>query len=754
MAVSRYLRGEVRRAAQIVNAQAIVVEGSSAISARMRSEFLDTPGTAKSYRKMLDNILASNNTDEMLNALDERSASQRWGSRVGNAWFNVVLSKFALGKALVGGAVVGKGILPAERLISSMLFKVFPKLADDQPAWNGKVQTGEVMIELLGFVNGLKDSVGPLVRHLQDPEYDLGKAKLQRAKFDVRDTVYSNLDPDAGPLKRYATQLFDGATQNGSMRLMKMVDWLVRSSIGMSRSKALAYRVAVNEGLEGKALEKRTEQLLDEMPDEMYNDMVESGDSATLTQALSNPSKGMLKLIDTMPMMGFILAFTRTALAALELGLERLPGIAQRMPRLKGAWEKGGAARADLISKQVLGTSIIGAGFYAYFSGEATSGITLSKKERQSRQTLGWKPYSTIDKKGNYSSWNFLSPVYELYMVGASIGEFIDFANEGIPPEDPRFKTWEEVGLELAQTAVWSFADIYLNKSVGRSLREMMQALEEPGTSGKYKTISTLTPLLVPIAGMDHIVGAVDNIYRRVPTGTFFDQMKNEFKKRIPYLSKELFPSVGYFGEDKKRNGFGLGMLAYREGEPNAEVAAELYANDVPVFRPNKNLTLGGIRIDMDRAINPDMVTAAELEETPDLGRDGYAYFRYSKIRGEIYRQYLNEFVKSPAYKNSRLPYGPPGDESLEMTRGDLLSEFISTLNTMARLTFEKEFADKIDLVKMAQDIRIRRSQAGVKAFVPPGIEKQLKGIQAEEREATERRQELGRQLDRGQPNF
>ena len=741
MAISRYLRGEVRRAAQILNSQAIIVDGASPVTTRLRQELLDTPGVEKNYGKMLDNILASNNTDEMLAALDTRKPWQKVFAVMGNSWYNVILSKFALGKAFVGGFVLGKGVLPAERLIASGLMRIFPKMADNQPAWNGKVHAGEAAIDMLGWMSALKDSWTPLVRHLQDPTYDLGKAKLQRPGMDARDTIYSHVDPDAGPMKRYTAQAIDALTVNGSMRLMKMNDWIVRSSIGMSRAKALAFRTAVNEGLEGPALMKRVDELIEKMPDEMYDDMMQAGDTATLTQMLSTPSQAFLKTINTVPILRFVMPFMKTALAALELGLERLPGIAMKMPRVKGAWEKGGAARADLIAKQVMGTSIIGMGMYDYTSGEATSGATLSNAERMSRQTLGWKPFSTVDKKGGYSSWNFLSPVHELYMVGVSLAEVIDYANEGIPPTDPRYKTWEEVGMDLAQTAIWSFTDIYLNKSVGQSVREMMGALEDPATKGKRKTLNMVTPLLVPIAGLDHVVGAVDDKYRRVPAGTFFEQMMGEFQKRIPWYSKEMFPQVGYFGEDRHRNGgFLLGMLGYREGDPNAEVASELFANDVPVRRPNRHLTIAGLKLDLDIDIHPDLISEADIKDTPDLGKQGYAYYRYSKIRGDIYNEYLNEFIKSPQYQDSGLPYGPPGDEELSMTRGDLLQSFMMQLNTLARTEFEKEFRGKMDLLNLVAQIRMERSKSGTKAFVPPGIKKQMEGIQGEEAEALRRR--------------
>jgi len=744
MAISRFIRGESRRAGQILNAHKIVVNEGSAISGKQRNEFLEVPNVEQNYGKMLDSILASNNTDEMLDALDTRGFRQRWGSRAGNAWYNVVLSKFALGKAFTGGFVLGKMVMPVERMVSSAIMKMRPSMAKNQPAWNAQVQMGEVLIETFGWLTAMKDAWGPLVRHLQDPTYDLGKAKLQRPGMDVRDTIYSHIDPDASATKRYTAQAVDALTQNGSMRLMKLNDWIVRQSIGMSRAKALAYRTAVNEGLEGKALSKRVEELVDQMPDEMYDDMIQSGDTATLTQVLSQPSKKFLSWINSVPIFRFVMPFMKTALAGLELGLERLPGVAHRMPRVKGAWEKGGAARADLISKQVVGTSVIGLGVAAYTTGDATSGATMSKNERMWRQTLGWKPFSISDGKGGYSSWNFLSPVHELFMVGVSLAEFLDYANEGIPPTDPRYKTWEEVGMDLGQVAVWSFTDIYLNKSVGRSVREMMGALEEPSTKGKRKTLNMMTPLLVPIAGMDHLVGAVDDVYRRVPAGTFFEQMQGELQKRIPWYSKEMLPQIGYFGEERHKNGgFLLGMLGYREGDPNTEVAYELFANNVPVRRPNRHLTVAGMRIDLDVDLSPAMISEADIEAEPDLAKRGYAYYRYSKIRGDIYKEYLNQFVKSEQYQNSDLPYGPPGDESIETTRGDLLQSFIMQLNTMARIQFEAEFKDKMDIFNVIGQLRVERSESGTKSFVPPGIEKQMLNLRHDEHADMERRQEI-----------
>jgi hypothetical protein len=471
----------------------------------------------------------------------------------------------------------------------------------------------------------------------------------------------------------------------------------------------------MNEGLTNpEEIIKRVDELLVQMPDEMYEDMIQAGDTATLMQQLSKPSREFVKLVNNVPFAKYILPFMKTALASLEVGLERMPFIGQKLPRTKAAWEKGGAARADVISKQIVGTSIMMLGAYMYSEGRATSGITLTKAQLKARRTLNYQELSLITGDGNSVSFNFLSPVHELFMIGVSLAEFWDYANEGIPPEDPRYKSWEQVGLDLGQTAIWSFVDMYLNKSVGRSLREMMEAIDKPETAGKYKTMRTITPLMVPIAGLGHVVSGVDPYYRRVPAGTFFQQMQGEFKKRIPWMSRELYPSRGFFGEPSPKHGFLLGALAYREGDPNAEVAHELFINDVPLRMPNRHLTINGIRVDLDIEISPDTIPAHVLEAYPEMANRGYAYDRYAEIRGKLYAstdEYivpgtsepvigLKGFVKLPAYKNSRLPIGPPNDEGGEFTKGDLLRSHMMLLNKIARLQFYQEMSEKFDLTK------------------------------------------------------
>ena len=66
--------------------------------------------------------------------------------------------------------------------------------------------------------------------------------------------------------------------------------------------------------------------------------------------------------------------------------------------------------------------------------------------------------------------------------------------------------------MDLSQIAIWSFTDIYLNKSVGRSVREMMGALEEPATKGKRKSLNMVTPLLVPIEILSYLSRPVTGI--------------------------------------------------------------------------------------------------------------------------------------------------------------------------------------------------------------------------------------------------
>jgi len=305
----------------------------------------------------------------------------------------------------------------------------------------------------------------------------------------------------------------------------------------------------------------------------------------------------------------------------------------------------------------------------------------------------------------------------------------------------------------MATTALWTWVDIHLNKSVGRSVRELLAAIENPNVKGKRKSISMMTPLMVPIAGMDHVVGAVDPVWRRVPSGTYWNETMDQWKKRVPGMSRDLFPSIGFFGEEQVRYGGGLGMLGYMESDPNAVAAHEIFKNDVNIRYPNQWITLAGFKFNLDEDINPDNIPQEELDENPNIGRRGYAYYRFSKIRGGLFASGeglmyegpdgvtvelnsgvgLNGYVKRDQYKNSILLPGPPNEEGGETTRGDLIRNHMNTLNGIAKLLFEREMMDTFDLIGLKERLQEARKEAGQTGFIPGGNARQMQKITEDE---------------------
>ena len=75
----------------------------------------------------------------------------------------------------------------------------------------------------------------------------------------------------------------------------------------------------------------------------------------------------------------------------------------------------------------------------------------------------------------------------------------------------------------------------------------------------------------------------------------------------------------------------------------------------------------------------------------------------------------------------------------------NLLQQFIMQLNTMARVQFEEEFRDKMDIMGLVGQLRVERSKSGTKSFVPPGTEKQMLNLRQEEHEDLERRREIAK---------
>lgn len=742
-AIAYYVGNESRKTAQALSAHRITVSSNPYISNLERQRFLELANSGRPFKNVLESISAQNTPAGIRNALDDRKGNRIYRF-LGNVWYNAVLAKFAVAKAFLGGATVNKLVFPLETGLAHLAGRARKAFGDDfaaQPAINRSVTGGEFIIELSGIFQGFKDSVAPIMKHLNDPNYDLGPSKFER---QVRqDTTLHGNYGGKGKARDVVYQVIDAAFQNGSFRLMKMNDFAARSISFQQRVKSLAYRVATHEGKEGDELVSRMNELMRDMPDEFFSEAHHAGGVATMTQELWP----MLQKIErgffqNVPGLRFFAPFTRTMFAMFQAGVERTPIIAHLSPDTRAAWAKGGAERDKVIGKQMLGMGLMGMGAFAAANGEATSGAALPDHERRGLFKSGWRPNALVDKDGDYWSMQFASPAAEIFFFGAALYEMSKYINAGVAPTDPRYKDWDSVFTEVFTGSAWLFADITLNRSIGVGVLELLEALSDPGMHGEKKIVSTTAPFFQFFGGA-HITRAMDPTRRRTPEGNLVQELVDTIKKNTPGLSDDLPPAVGFFGENKHPWNSMLDVFSYSPQDPNVKLWEQLYMNGVNVENPSKVQTIAGSNVNLDLDILPEHFRDSEIRENPEMGKRGYAYYRYSQIRGEIYKDVLKELFKSPEYKNKRVPYGEASNTDAAVTKGDLIATALRSAESIARAEFHKEL--KRDMKGFKQEVqRIRQERQPVEGkFIPPGVKKLREKQEQESRERDERRKAM-----------
>lgn len=743
--ISAYLHGEKRRIAQSLASMRMVADNPG-IAKFQRKDFLDLMNAEDNFGDLLTSIKMARTTKEFKDILE----NDNWGKKLlrigGNVWYNSVLSKFAIGKAMLGGAVINKGVYPIEALFGSWVSKARKAFGDDlaaQPAFNRQVRAGEAALEFMGAFQGMRDAVAPIWKHLVDPDYDIGPVHFDR-KMQPKDTLFANFG-GKGVKSDILLQLADGWSQNGSRRLMMMTDFTVRSVAFQQKVKALAYRIAANEGLEGDELVKRVTQIFKEMPDDVFNEAVDAGKRATMTQELKGSMESIQKGIGKVPGARFFMPFTRTMLAMLDMALERTPGVAHMTTRVQQEWAKGGAARDMVVARQMLGLTLMGLGYTMGMSGESTSGAYLSKNDQYEKMKSGWRPNSIVTADGTYVSINMASPVYEMFQFGTSVYEISHYMNAGLSPDDPRYKTWEDVIMEIAGGAAWTFADITLNKSVGQSMRELLEAINDPKSAGKYKSLNVVTPFFTPGFGTGLIRRTGDPERRRVASGTFMEELWGNIQNNLPGLSDNLPPAIGYFGESKPHYSL-LDGFSWSPTDENADLFLELYRNGMATRMPPKTTRFGLSDINLDQDISPEdfsesarrnPVEAKEIIagdgariRIPAAGKGeiekrGYAYYRYSQIRGAMYRDMLKALFKTDAYKNPDQNAVRQAAEVGLSPRAMAIEKTLRAADQAAKKMLLGELNTQLKSTssKLRETIRMRDTEQS--QFIPPGLTKQ-----------------------------
>jgi hypothetical protein len=764
-AVHRFIGAEKKKASQAMNSMRIDVDNEF-LSAIQRKEMIEAMRSGGgNFKQRLTAMENARSIDELAEIVE----NDKWYSkmaRIGaNHWFNNLLAMYAPAKAAIGGTVT-TAVYPMETLLTAAAGSIRKKIfkspyADD--VLNDQARFGEALIEFTGNFSGFKEAIAPIMKHLKDPTYNFGASQnnrymkpqdklhgqltARRGTGGIIDRADARLGKASGVLD-VTTQVVDAITQDGSSRLLLMTDMVVKSVAFRKKMNALAYRVATNENLSGDALVQRVKQIVVDMPDEVFEEAIQVGKRATLTQDLNIPwFENTRKFVSNTRGLKFFAPFTKTMLAGSEQAIERIPGIGMVSPRIREMIKAGGEQRDRVIGQWTSGMTVIGMGANAAMDGEASSGAGYSKQEKSARYKANWRP-GLVGKDGSYYNWNFYSPMSELYMLGVASYEMYEKQNDGLLPQDPKWKSQSEIMMNMLPSAAWVFVEMNLSKSVGAGMRELIEAIDDPAKHANRKAISVIEPMF-QIWGSKIARRADDPIRRRVPSSDFLTELWDTIKNNTPGLSDDLAPQVGYFGEGRPKYGMS-DLYGYMPGTPHFKLFEEIFANGKHISLPYQAITIGGsgntVTINLDKDLTPEQYKKSYIDKNPQAGKRGYAYYRYSQIRGEQYKKVLTElFKRDSGYHDKQIPYGKSNNQDGVLTKGDLIDEAIREANKIAMGLYTAELDGSLkSLGKTAQDIR-KRIRTGVESSnIPEGTAMQSK-------EAERKRQEdINRQYDQG----
>ena len=348
-------------------------------------------------------------------------------------------------------------------------------------------------------------------------------------------------------------------------------------------------------------------------------------------------TKGVMNVLEAVPVLKFILPFVKTPTNILKFGLSRSPlGLAKdsilllTSSKYRDLHVNGTPAmKAELVGRMTTAaTFTFGAMYYMMNNeGAVTGGGPQNKEERDALKATGWQPYS-IKIGGKYISYNRLDPVATPLGILADITEF----NKVNAPKT------EDAASNAMSALLVSLTYNLTDKSYLRGLNNMMNMLRDPETYGP-KTIQDIAAGFVP-----NTLNQLQNTEQQVVLRES-RSVTDAMMKRIPSLSDNLPPQRNFLGDALyKENPLGLLNMfspVYISTPKNdivdREVGELLHGFSMP---PAK---LHGIDdLDMREHVN---------------AQGKQAYDRYLELSGTTtinnknLRQALTTLLKSPEYK-------------------------------------------------------------------------------------------------------
>lgn len=400
---------------------------------------------------------------------------------------------------------------------------------------------------------------------------------------------------------------------------------------------AQAIRQAIRENLDGAAMWKRAEELINMPTPDMHAKAMEFAKRTTFQDDINGPILGGFvrqtkQAINMVPELGFIIPFVETPTNVVRRLVELAPVANVASSRLRKQWMAGGAER-DLANAKVLWGIGLGVMFWQLYDAGIITGPGPAKWEvKEAKMKEGWQPNAIRIGDKQYS-------VDRLAPFGQAMAAVTGLLDQA------KYAGTEAEFQEIISTYLLVMADNVTEMPFMQGFNTLIEAAKgEP-----YKMRSAAGSIPAGFVPYSALVRDIKNIIdptqytvtedNQAQAG-FFEFMKQNAMRGMPFLSANLRPAR-YWDGTVKRPQVGevaYSMLPFKVGKaaPERDKAnVELILNQVPIGEPKPIVSFAGVEFSL-----------AEL----DSGA-GKIYDAYIVKVGELRREIFDELVNSEDYQ-------------------------------------------------------------------------------------------------------
>jgi len=384
------------------------------------------------------------------------------------------------------------------------------------------------------------------------------------------------------------------------------------SAVGYrSELNAIAYRKAANEGLSGDSFNQRVADIIMNPTEEMIEQATAYGRKITFQTELGETGQRIQTTIRATPGLSFIFPFVKSPANLLKYSAEHSPfgmQYASKEVREKLAGLHGAAKRDEQIATMIYGTAVGMGTMVLALEGTITGGGPSDVKTRTMWRESGWQPYS-VRVGDSYYSYQWMEPMATNIGIIADLVEMRQFVKEADS---------EDVNKILARS-FGSLAKTIGSKASMRGASDFIQAAYDSDRYGESYINNFIASFIPNIAAQT--TRAIDPELKETR------DLLNTLKSRIPFLSEDVLPRIGVFGQPIVRQG-SFGPNAY-----NPIYVSTLKSD--PVYQ--QLVKIGKF---------PGMLK----REIKHVKLDDTQYNEYATIAGKITKTRLDQLVALPNF--------------------------------------------------------------------------------------------------------